>query len=153
PPPCTSVNVINQIDTYIDSTNHWTNRFYNRQTIKLENFSPLWNLPCFYNDSAFDYIKLRQDSNLRTAKYFGLQNPDCQDYGMCRFQFLSEIHQHADTLFNVQPWTYSEVVKTGLGLTLYSFESCFEVGIGEWLTAYRKGNDTVGTFTPDSILL
>ena len=151
PPPNTFYSVINGFNIYTDSQSNWLNRSFNRQPIKLENIYPLSSLPCGGNDSAFDFIKTRIDSNFRFTKYFGLENPDCQlNYFNCNYFFESEIHHHSDTLFLDQMlWSYAEVAVVGLGITLYTQDGCFEGGISEVLTAYRKASDTIGSFTPD----
>lgn len=45
------------------------------------------------------------------------------------------------------------VYSAGLGRTYYWASSFFEGSIVEKLTAYKKGTDTVGVFTPDGVLL
>jgi hypothetical protein len=152
---CITHSALSGVDQYIDSSGNWLNRSYPNQAIKLENLFDYPDLPCLDNDSAYDFVKMRKDTNLRVSKYIGMDNTEClPNFFNCHYQYESEIYRHSDTLFfNNAPWEYAQAAATGLGITNYVWGRCFEGGVEEFLVAYRKGNDTVGVFTLDSLLV
>jgi hypothetical protein len=156
-PTCTTATTLSGVIYFVDSAANWLNRSYPNQALKLENIFENYALPCFSNDSAFDFVKVSRDSNSRIAKFVGMENAACSLASVnCNFRYQSEIHRFSDTLFyntNGPVGEYSQAAATGLGIIHYGVSHCFEGGIGEDLVAYRKGNDTVGVFTPDSVLV
>ena len=156
-PTCTTATTLSGVIFFVDSAANWLNRSYPNQALKLENIFENYALPCFGNDSAFDFVKMSRDSNSRIAKYVGMENAPCNQASVnCNFGYQSEIHRFSDTLFyntNGPVGEYAQAAATGLGIIHYAVSHCFEGGIGEDLVAYRKGSDTVGVFTPDSVLV
>lgn len=79
-----------------------------------------------------------------------------QDLTAIQFDYYQSIPQSTDTLTPNNPLygpTNLAVLKKGLGQVAGFWDMNFEGNYYEHLSAYRKGNDTVGVFTPDDILL
>lgn len=79
-----------------------------------------------------------------------------QDLIYIPFDYYEPIPQSTDTLtpqVSLYAPTNLSVLKKGLGQVAGFFSMNFEGFYYEHLSAYRKGNDTVGVFTPDDILL
>ena len=138
---------------FIDSATHVTNKF-NREYFILNYQIPELDIPCFGNyDSIYDRIRMFPDSNNLLQKSFGISGlPDVNNQS-----YYFYLNYLTDTLnpsgLNIAWQSHSLIYTVGLGVTAKSYSSCFEPSYEEHLTAYRKNGDTVGVFTPDSILL
>ncbi len=78
-----------------------------------------------------------------------------QDLITIPFDYYQPIPQSTDTLTPQNPLyslTNLAVLKKGLGQVAGFFDVNFEGNYYEHLSAYRKGNDTVGVFTTDDVL-
>ncbi len=139
-------------EQYIDSTNHWLNK-YKGETIRLRDIVPPYypdNVPCDNNDSAYNSLVLAQDAHGLQSKLLGRYSPD----SMLCYDFVhNALNNLSDTLFTAIHVGYYVVAKVGLGVTIFQNSGCFERDHWEQLIAYRKGNDTVGVFSNDSYLL
>ncbi len=136
----------NEVLEFIDSTNHITNKF---------NFQPhhilteLWNmLPCTANDSAYDGVRMSLDSNNVISKSFGFST----SISSFDYVFYSQINYNSDTLL-ISTWPHHASYKVGLGQTEHVVTMCFEGGEYGYLSAYTKGNTTVGVFTDSTSIL
>jgi hypothetical protein len=80
-----------------------------------------------------------------------------QDLINIPFDAYQPISQSSDTLTPLfyPPYSFTNlaILKKGLGQVAGFFDVNFEGNYYEHLSAYRKGNDTVGVFTTDDILL
>src|SRR5262249_6417954 len=93
--------------------------------------------------------------NQRFTKSFGIgyNNSWGTNYYYYYFHYSSDIFFIDGGISGADWCAYSSVYKSGLGLTDLVYGPCFEGVSHSHLVAYRKGNDTIGVFTPDSILL
>ena len=136
-----NINSRNPIDTliFIDSANHIANNYPGQ----------LCNLPINWNNS---YPNQFQNYFTNNGGYFsnngegGYPYPDL-GVTTIRADKLGEISQ--DSSFSSNLPINSAQFHDGLGLTSYTIAD-LEYNENWALVAYRKGNDTVGTFTPDS---
>ncbi|MDB4303483.1 T9SS type A sorting domain-containing protein [Desulfosarcina sp.] len=140
-------------DEYIftDSVNHPANKFPGQ--IYILPYSEMPN-----SDTVFTVAKvvLNAETGL-VHKHFGNQEENYVSYETDLFQQQNEYN---DTLFRLE---YASLVGdpcglmgTGFGETigdLYKTEGCFEYWSIKSLMGYIKDGDTVGSITPDSLLL
>jgi hypothetical protein len=143
---------------YKDSLDHFDNK-YNREAFNLANHLQLNGhdnvSPCGDNDSAYDRVNIYKDSNLVISKSFGIAFGGLNG-GYDNYYHYTE-YQYGDTLYmdpsltGLDFWAFTSTYKAGLGLTDYVVSACFEGIDIDHMVAYRKGNDTVGVFTPDSL--
>ena len=144
--------IIDRDITFIDSVRHFGNNYYNQ-------FFSLDSIIKFYagtqgtvfssygfGEEFYDITNTEYDTLGLFTKYFG-QYQGGDSYGLNTIDTIPEViyRQYNGPQSNM-------VIKEGLGQTNFSFWF-FEYGTGENLVAYRKGNDTVGVFTPDSLLI
>jgi hypothetical protein len=143
----TCIDLINETDTYIDSSDHFCNKF-NREFLPLD-----YNLSAdtFIFFKIYDALRMRNDMHSVTTKSFGAQNIGTPT----EYYYDTLLSQASDTLTNAYfggaYCAYSGTYRVGLGLTDYARGACFEGSYESHLMAYRKGNDTVGIFTTDSV--
>lgn len=144
---------------FIDSADHFGNKFNNqlmRQSNRIyDSFSP-WMTPFpEYFDSCYYRCGLFLDSNSLHAIHIGpIPNPNYNFPGN-HIMYSGSITPSSDTLmpfdFNTFGMnggkTIALTLTEGLGQTFTFYDDNFEWMWGEKLWAYRKGNDTVGTFT------
>ena len=142
----TCFDLINESKTYIDSSDHFTNK-YNREFLDLD-----YRLPrdTFIFYKIFDGVRMRVDSNSVLTKSFGAQS-----LGYSFYYYDTLLSPFSDTLTNAYfgdvYCSYTGTFRVGLGMTDHAVGGCFEGSYEEHLLAYRKNNDTVGVFTPDSV--
>jgi len=148
---------------YYDSSTQFSN-FYNLEGFNLAHhiyevfIYPHYNVwGGLLNDSIYDHVRMYADSNQILTKSFGIiYNRPWFGENDCRYYYLP--YNNSDTLHisnvgGIDGCQYTATYKVGLGLTDYEYGPCFE-GVMRWhLEAFRKGNDTTGVFTPDSVLL
>jgi len=128
---------------FIDSALHFANS-YNHQVLKLRNDG-------FQLDSAYDHTRIRLDSNQVLNKLFVEKISSFYNYIFYYPTSTPEVFYPYNSFGFM--CTFSQTYKAGLGLTDFIFGYCTEGYDESHLVAYRKGNDTVGVFTPDSIIL
>jgi hypothetical protein len=130
---------------YVDSALHFANS-YNHQVLKLRN-----DLHGIQLDSAYDHTRIRLDSNQVLTKSFVGKTSTFSNYIFYYPTSTPDVFYPYNSLNFM--CTFSQTYKAGLGLTDFIFGYCTEGYDESHLVAYRKGNDTVGVFTPDSIIL
>jgi hypothetical protein len=141
-------SVIDRDLIFIDSVKHFGNN-YNHELFDLSSIIKKWS----GSDQAiftevnwlYDITKTEYDTLGLFTKQFGITYPPT---GLLKIDTIPE------TMFR-EYWGGPESAlkyKEGLGQTDFNFFH-FEYNESEYLVAYRKGNDTVGVFTPDSNLI
>ena len=136
---------------FIDSVNHPANKFPGQ--IYQFPYSAMAN-----SDTIFSVTKVMLDSETNLVhKHFGNQE---ENYIPFETNLYYEEDEGSDTLFRFE---YASVIGDPCGLMgfgygesigdLYRTEGCFEYWELKSLMGYIKDGDTVGTITPDSILL
>ena len=144
--------IINRDIVFIDSVRHFGNNYCN-QFFSLDSVIKTYagTEDIVYSSGGFgaefyDITKTEYDTLGLFTKYFG-QTQTGDSYGLTIIDTIPEVifRQYNGPISNM-------VIKEGLGQTSFSF-GFFEYGTYENLVAYRKGNDTVGVFTSDSLLI
>ena len=129
---------------YIDSINHPSNKFNYELVIMWEDY---WGY--YFYDTSFSKVFLSKDSLAFRVKTMGSAAlyPEVE-------QLYKEISSYEDTLIRIQSYPENLLVqyKEGLGRTIYDYWD-FEQITYQHLEGYVKNGDTVGTITPDSLLL
>jgi hypothetical protein len=151
---------------FVDSADHFGNKF-NNQPISLWNrtYNPFYfftaistHMTCDkdLSDTCFYRCDLFVDSNNLNCIHFGSVSDYKLFWGEPFYSGSVVPNTVSDTLRPVVQanlWNYQTeqatfTLKEGLGQTYANWSSHFEEMWGETLWAYRKGNDTVGVFTP-----
>lgn len=130
---------------YTDSLNHPANK-YNYELVKM--WDDYWGFYWYF--SFFSKTFLSKDSLNNLTKTFGSTYCPLEDY-----EIYVEINPYNDTLIREQGWfTYDVLVNytEGLGRTIYDYWEDEQI-VTMYLEGYIKNGDTVGTITPDSLLL
>lgn len=126
--------------TYYDSVNHPCNNF-NNELVRM--WEDDWGY--FGNDLPLSRTTLQNDSLGNTIKKMGMK-PDGSN-------LYYEIDPNNDTLLqNGEFFCFDITYTEGLGTTNYCF-FYFEQMLGYSIQGFIKDGDTVGTITPDSLLL
>ena len=146
----TCIDSINEMNVYIDSSGHVSNK-YNHETFYLDNHLPFGGIPISLNGLGNGTLRMKLDSNSILSKSFGLLDIS----GSSQIYFIETLLSVGSDTIYISPLgsagcSYAINYKTGLGIVDFSYGMCFELLWEEHLVAYRKGNDTVGVFTPDS---
>lgn len=144
----TVYSIIDRDLVFIDSAEHFGNN-YNDELFDLSNIIKKWS----GSDQAiftevnwlYDITKTEYDSLGLFTKQFGITYPPT---GLLK---IDTIHETMFREYFGGPESLLKY-KEGLGQTDFNFFH-FEYNESEYLAAYRKGNDTVGVFTPDSNLI
>jgi len=126
--------------SYFDSINHPCNNFNNELIRMWEDYSGY-----YLNDFPLSRTTLHKDSIGNTIKKIGMNEDGGNLYNEIGIENDTLMQDNQFFCFNI---TYTEE----LGTTLYCF-FYFEYLIGYSIQGYIKDGDTVGTITPDSLLL
>jgi len=154
--------IINTTIYFVDSLKHFTNKYRN-ELISVNNiagtfFDNFWfPLENFYESQGspkeYGKVSMLVDSNGVFTKLFGKRTSSPYD-----LSFYLQLDSTSDIMvpynYPPAPLTFSAIggtFKIGLGQTDFLYDTYFEIGGQEHLVAYRKDNDTVGVFTPDSV--
>lgn len=151
------LTVFNDTLTFQDSLTHITNR-YNNELVRLDstfrNKYDAGQLQTNYSQQLFYGPVLSDiDSNGVFKKYLTLKNPDFESYpyfpsGSYSSDSITDLMIPCD--FNCNAASLSAAYGKGLGQIYWALNPNFEGFEYEILKAYRKGIDSIGTFTPDS---
>ncbi|MCD4730431.1 MAG: T9SS type A sorting domain-containing protein [Bacteroidales bacterium] len=138
--------------TFVNSDNHTANHFH-RQIEQLQDWGS-----GFGTERYFTFTCISKDTNTNLiSKKFGLDYYDLYNFNGNAFY---ELNFESDTLYRYEQ-IYIIGVPCGLkgygyGETLgnvFKIDGCFEYWDNMNLDGYIKDGDTVGTITPDSVLL
>ena len=153
--------IINQPISFVDSSGHLTNR-YNNELIKIDgsirDHFGLGNIIYDWgaNHILFGPVLSGMDSNVVLIKSLTFENfpyPGFFMAGNYNYDSLSDFMIPCDgNNYDCNTSSITAAYGVGLGQTYDIFNCNFECVNYEIMTAYRKGNDTIGTFTPDSVL-
>ena len=151
------LRVFNDTLTFIDSLSHISNRF-NNELVRLDSsFRDMFDagqLQTNYSQQLFYGPVLADiDSNGVFRKYLTLINPEFENNlyfatGSYHSDSIAELMIPCD--FNCNAASLTAAYGKGLGQIYWGNNFNFETTWFEVLRAYRKGLDTIGTFTPDS---
>ncbi|MCU0433764.1 MAG: T9SS type A sorting domain-containing protein [Bacteroidia bacterium] len=153
----------------VDSASHATNSYHHRMVGRSAAYYPTVDMSPVYTqyvtDSLWYETCLFVDSLGNTGMLIGGDDPvDSSSVYFYGTQGSKRLYSNSDTtymVYNGVTW-YPSYIHTGsaytegLGMVRASFRSPGYLDgfiYSEKLIAYRKGNDTVGVFTPDDILL
>lgn len=134
---------------FTDSTNHITNKFFGE-------LITLWGCWAFNYEPVYSSVKFTTGNFDIPGKKYGNTRDEMQDILPVNLYYLQDIF--SDTLYRftdpfIEPeGLKGEIYTKGLGIE-YSFSSYWEGEEEYTLEGYIKDGDTVGTITPDSLLI